>query len=72
VRNPIYLADILVSLGFAVMFRSIMGLALITVWWIAFLVLVLVEEKSLESALGKPYKDYRQTVKGRIIPGLPI
>ena len=72
VRNPIYLTDLLFSLGFAVMFGSIIGVALIPIWWIAILCIVLVEEKSLESALGQPYLDYRKLVKGRIIPGLPI
>jgi len=72
VRNPIYLADILFSLGFAIMFRSVVGIALIPIWWASFLCLVLAEEKSLERALGQPYLDYKQQVKGRIIPGLPI
>ncbi|HUV15874.1 MAG TPA: methyltransferase [Pelolinea sp.] len=72
VRNPIYLADILFSLGFAVIFRSIIGIALVPIWWVAFLSLVLVEETSLERALGQLYLDYKQRVKGRIIPGLPV
>jgi len=72
VRNPIYLGDILFSLGFATLFRSIVGLALIPIWWVAFLALVLVEETSLERTLGQSYMDYKQRVKGRIIPGLPI
>jgi len=72
VRNPIYLTDILFTLGFAVMFRSIIGIVLIPIWWVAFLFLVLVEETSLERALGQRYLDYKQQVKGRIIPGLPV
>ena len=72
VRNPIYLADILFTLGFAVMFRSIIGIVLVPVWWAAYLAIVLVEETSLERALGQRYLDYKQQVKGRIIPGLPI
>jgi protein-S-isoprenylcysteine O-methyltransferase Ste14 len=72
VRNPIYLTDILFSLGFAVMFRSIIGIALIPIWWAAYLAIVLVEEISLERALGPRYLDYKRQVKGRIIPGLPI
>ena len=72
VRNPIYLADILFSLGFAIMFRSILGIALIPVWWMAYLAIVLVEETSLERVLGQRYLDYKQQVKGRIIPALPI
>ena len=72
VRNPIYLADILFSLGFAIMFRSVVGMALVPIWWAAYLFLVLVEEASLERALGQLYLDYKGRVKGRIIPGLPI
>jgi len=72
VRNPIYLTDILFTLGFAVMFGSIIGMALVPVWWAAYLTIVLVEEMSLERALGQRYLDYKQQVKGRIIPGLPI
>jgi protein-S-isoprenylcysteine O-methyltransferase Ste14 len=72
VRNPIYLTDILFTLGFAVMFRSIIGIALVPIWWAAYLAIVLVEETSLERALGQRYLDYKQQVKGRIIPGLPI
>ncbi len=72
VRNPIYLTDILSSLAFAIMFGSVIGVALIPVWWTAFLALVFVEEASLERVLGQRYLDYKQRVKGRIIPGLPI
>lgn len=72
VRNPIYLADILFSLGFAVMFGSIIGMALTPVWWIGFLLIILVEEANLERTLGQPYLDYKKQVKGRIIPGLPV
>ena len=72
VRNPIYLADILFSLGFAIMCRSVVGIALIPIWWAAFLCLVLVEEAGLERALGLLCLDNKQQVKGRIIPGLPV
>ena len=72
VRNPIYLTDILFTLGFAVMFRSVIGVALVPMWWAAYLALVLVEEASLERVLGQRYLDYKRQVKGRIIPGLPI
>jgi len=72
VRNPIYLSDILFTLGFAVMFRSMIGIALVPGWWLAFLLLVLVEETSLERVLGQRYIDYKLRVKSRIIPGLPV
>ena len=72
VRNPIYLADLLFSLGIAVGFGSVIGVALIPVWWVSFLFVVLMEEISMERELGQPYRDYRRQVRGRIIPGLPI
>ncbi len=72
VRNPIYLGDLLFSLGFAVMFRSTIGVALIPVWWAAYLAIVLVEEASLERALGQRYLDYKEKVRGRIVPGFPF
>jgi len=72
VRNPIYLADILFSLGVAIMFRSIIGVALIPLWWAGFLFVILIEESSLERTLGQSYQEYKRRVKGRIIPRLPI
>ena len=72
VRNPIYLADVLFSLGSATVFRSIIGVALVPIWWAGFLLIVLTEEKNLARTLGQTYLDYKQRVKGRIIPGLPI
>jgi protein-S-isoprenylcysteine O-methyltransferase Ste14 len=72
VRNPIYLCDLIFSLGIAVGFGSIIGVALIPVWWIAFLFIVLMEEQSMERTLGQAYRDYKSRVRGRIIPGLPV
>jgi protein-S-isoprenylcysteine O-methyltransferase Ste14 len=72
VRNPIYLCDLLFSLGIAIGFGSVIGVALIPVWWIAFLFVVQMEELSLERSLGQPYLDYKKRVRGRIIPGLPV
>jgi protein-S-isoprenylcysteine O-methyltransferase Ste14 len=72
VGNPIYLAEVLFSLGFVFMFRSIIGVALVPVWWAGFLFIVLMEEESLERTLGQPYLDYKKRVKVRIIPELPI
>ncbi len=71
-RNPIYLADLLFSLGIAVGFGSIIGVALMPVWWVAFLFVAQMEEQSLERTLGQAYLDYRRRVTGRILPGLPV
>ncbi|NIO04336.1 MAG: hypothetical protein GTN74_06885 [Proteobacteria bacterium] len=72
VRNPIYLGELLWCLGWAIMFRSIIGVTLIPVWWAGLLLLIVSEEQSLERELGQPYVAYKARVRGRIIPGLPI
>lgn len=72
VRNPIYLGEILWCLGWAIMFRSIIGAALVPVWWVSLLLHTLVEEEMLKRALGQSYVNYKKKVRGRIIPGLPI
>jgi protein-S-isoprenylcysteine O-methyltransferase Ste14 len=72
VRNPLYLSDVLWCLGLAVMFRSEIGIALVPVWWAVLWLLTMIEEDSLERALGQPYIEYKQRVRGRIVPGLPL
>ncbi len=72
VRNPIYLGEVLWCCGWAIMFRSTIGLALVPLWWAALLLHTLVEEEALERALGEKYLVYKRQVRGRIIPGLPI
>jgi protein-S-isoprenylcysteine O-methyltransferase Ste14 len=72
VRNPIYTGELLWSLGLAIYFRSVIGVVLIPVWWIALLFHIAKEEESLERELGEVFHQYRKKVKGRIIPGLPI
>ncbi len=72
VRNPIYLSEVLWCLGWAVMFRSEIGIALVPVWWAGLWLLTIIEEESLERKLGQPYIEYRRQVRGRILPGLPL
>ena len=72
VRNPIYLGELLYSLGWAVIFRSTIGVALIPVWWIGLLVMIAIEEERLERTVGPAYLDYKNRVRGRIIPGSPV
>jgi protein-S-isoprenylcysteine O-methyltransferase Ste14 len=72
VRNPIYFGELLWYIGWSIMFRSIIGLALVPLWWCALLFHTLVEEENLERKLGEKYLVYKRMVRGRIIPGLPI
>jgi protein-S-isoprenylcysteine O-methyltransferase Ste14 len=71
-RNPIYLGEIMWCLGWSIMHGSVVGVALVPIWWAGFLFLTLIEEESLERAIGSNYLHYKKKVKGRIIPGLPI
>lgn len=72
VRNPIYLGKVLWCLGWAIMFRSVIGVALVPLWWTGLLILIMIEEESLERSLGQSHLEYKKQVRGRIIPGLPI
>jgi protein-S-isoprenylcysteine O-methyltransferase Ste14 len=72
VRNPIYLGEVMWCLGWAMMFRSAIGVALVPLWWLGLLILITIEEESLERSLGQSYLEYKKRVRGRIIPGLPI
>ena len=72
VRNPIYLGEILWSLGWAIIFLSVIGIALIPLGWVGLLFHIMLEEEDLERKLGKSYIKYKNQVQGRIIPGLPV
>lgn len=72
VRNPIYLCEVLWCFGWAIIHRSLVGVALVPLWWLGLLFLISIEEESLERALGQTYLAYKQRVRGRIIPGLPF
>ena len=71
-RNPIYLGEILWCLGWSIIHGSRIGVVLVPVWWSGFLFLILIEEDSLQRAIGTKYVAYKKQVKGRIIPGTPI
>ena len=72
VRNPFYLGEILLSLGMAILFRSVIGLLLVPVWWAGLVLHILIEEENMELALGPRYLEYKARVKGRIIPLPPF
>jgi len=72
VRHPFYLGEILFSISLAVFFRSIIGLSLTPIWWVALQLHIIQEEESLEKEFGPFYLEYKKRVKGRIIPIPPI
>jgi protein-S-isoprenylcysteine O-methyltransferase Ste14 len=72
VRHPMYLGEVLWTLGWSVMFGSILGVALVPIWWGSLLFHAIVEEEHLEQRFGQKYTDYSERVTGRMLPGLPI
>jgi protein-S-isoprenylcysteine O-methyltransferase Ste14 len=72
VRHPMYLGELLWTLGWSVMWGSVLGVAMVPVWWGALLFHSILEEEHLEKRFGKEYTDYMERVSGRIIPGLPV
>lgn len=72
VRNPLYLSELLWCLGLSIAFDSIIGVALVPVWWIGLSFLTMIEEDRLEQRFGEAYVSYCHKVRGRIIPGLPL
>lgn len=72
VRNPIYFGEVLWCLGWAILFRSMIGVILVPFWWASLLFITMIEEESLERELGQSYLEYKRKVRSRIIPGLPV
>ena len=72
VRHPGYLANVLLGLGWSILFQSTIGVVLTVFWWLAFYLHTLIEEKSLLATYGSAYASYKNRVRGRIIPGLPL
>jgi protein-S-isoprenylcysteine O-methyltransferase Ste14 len=72
VRHPGYLGNVLLGLGWALVFQSTIGVALTVVWWIAFVLHAMIEEASLERTYGAAYARYKERVRGRLLPGVPL
>ena len=71
-RNPVYLGEIIWSLGLSVLCGSMIGLVFVPVAWAGLLLHVTVEERSMERVLGNEYIAYKKSVRGRFLPGLPV
>lgn len=68
VRNPMYIAGVLMVLGEAIIFASMSLLVYAAAFWLAVhLMVVLYEEPTLKRTFGSPYTEYRARV-GRWIP----
>lgn len=70
VRHPGYLANTLWGAGWAVLFGSVIGLALTPFWVVAFWLHAVIEEEALQRQHGAAYRDYMTRVPARLIPGM--
>ena len=62
-RNPLYLFSAIGAIGIGAMTGSmVIALAFGVMTWLAFLAVIVVEERFLEQAFGQPYRDYMERV----------
>jgi len=70
VRHPMYLSNILLAVGWALLFRGIHALLCVPIWTLCYVIITFFEEKGLEKEYGEEYREYRRRVPWRIIPRL--
>lgn len=68
VRHPMYAGYIINQLGFVLLFFSLHNVMMYAVAWIAFWLRAREEEKFLEQDVT--YREYREKVRYRLIPGI--
>lgn len=62
-RNPIYLAELVLWLGWALFYGSIAVMIGFLLWWMVFeFVIVPREERDIEKRFGEMYRTYKRTV----------
>jgi protein-S-isoprenylcysteine O-methyltransferase Ste14 len=62
-RNPMYLLELIMWLGWAIFYGSTAVLLAFGLWWIVFaLIIIPREERQLEARFGETYLDYKRQV----------
>jgi protein-S-isoprenylcysteine O-methyltransferase Ste14 len=69
-RHPMYLSNILLAAGWALLFRGIHALLCVPIWTFCYVVLTFFEEKGLVEEYGEKYREYRKKVRYRLVPHL--
>ncbi len=63
VRNPIYVGAMLILIGEAVAFASVVLVVyVVLMWWVFHCIVMLVEEPTLKETFGAAYEEYCRTV----------
>ena len=67
-RHPSYLGALLVMTGWALVFRSVIGLLLTAAMCLPIIALIRAEEEFLVREFGEQYRSYQQTTRWRLFP----
>lgn len=70
VRNPKYLSNLLLSAGWAFLFRGNYSLMCLLIWFSSHALIIFFEEKGLVEEYGQKYQTYKAQVPYRLIPYL--
>ena len=70
IRNPLYLSNLLLSAGWALLFRGNYALMCLLIWFSSYALLIFFEEKGLAEEYGQKYQTYKAQVPYRLIPYL--
>jgi protein-S-isoprenylcysteine O-methyltransferase Ste14 len=70
IRHPSYLGMLALSLGWALAFRSMIGVVLAALTIVPVLARIRAEEELLRTQFGDEYQTYRARTSSRLIPGL--
>jgi protein-S-isoprenylcysteine O-methyltransferase Ste14 len=68
IRNPIYSANIAITLGLSLLLRGMYALAYVPVVFVLFSLITVFEERELSESYGKQYRVYKENVSYRFIP----
>ena len=68
VRHPSYLGALLVMTGWALVFRSVIGLLLTAAMCVPIIALIRAEEEFLVREFGEQYRSYQQHTRWRLLP----
>ena len=68
VRHPSYLGALLVMTGWALVFRSVVGLLLTAAMCVPIIALIRAEEEFLVREFGEQYRSYQQRTRWRLFP----
>ena len=68
IRHPSYLGMLTTMAGWALVFRSMIGLLLVTAMCVPIIALIRAEEDFLVREFGKQYREYQQHTRWRLLP----